>query len=45
MKWNTLLLDSSFRFKIPPLYLLCLTTTTLDLEPDLINMQNKYTKR
>ena len=31
-------------FKIPLLYLLCLATTTLDLEPDLINMQNKYTR-
>ena len=31
-------------FKYPLLCLLCLATVTLDLEPDLISMQNKYTR-
>ena len=42
IKWNTLLLDSSLRFKIPLLYLLCLATSSLDLESDLISMQNMF---
>ena len=33
-----------FRFKIIHLCLLCLRTASLDLEPYLINMQNKYTR-
>ena len=32
-------------FKYTLLCLLCLATVTLDLEPDLISMQNKYTRR
>ena len=41
---NTLLPDSSFRFKIPLLYLLCLATASLDLEPDLISMEKIYAR-
>ena len=41
-QWNTLLRDSSFRFKIPLLCLLCLATVSLDLEPELTSMQNIY---
>ena len=33
-----------FRFKILLLYLLCLAMASLDLKPDLISMQNIYTK-
>ena len=42
-KWNTLYFDSSFRLKIPLLYLLCYATASLDLKPDLISMQKIYT--
>ena len=44
MKWNTLDVDYSCRFQIPLLSLLCSATASLDLEPDLISMQNKYTR-
>ena len=44
IKWNTLLVDSLFRFIITLLCLLCLATATLDLETNLIGMQNKYTR-
>ena len=43
IKWDTLSVDSSFRFKIPLPCLLCLATASLDLEPGLINMKKKYT--
>ena len=36
--------DHLFRFKIPLVCLLCFATATVDLEPDLISMQNKYTR-
>ena len=32
-------LNSSFRFKIRLVCLICLSTDSLDLEPDVINMQ------
>ena len=44
IKLNTLLVNLLNRFKIPFLCLLCFATASLYLEPDLISMQNKYTR-
>ena len=44
IRWNTRLVDTLFQFKIRLLCLLRLATASLDLQPDLISMQNKYTR-